>query len=277
MKIILVIAVILVVIATFLFIMNHLFYSRFLKLAKQIRTEAGKQSNTLITEADLRDLPLPVARYIRFTGLVGKKRISTVRILHSGTFKPGADKSFLPVRGEYYLTTEPPSFCWYGKVSLLPGLNFAACDSYFKGIGRMLVKVMSTFKIVDAGSKETGFSAFGRCMAEMTLVPSFFLDNQRLKWISSDSSRAECTVTDSGLSTRAQLYFNPDGSLEKIEVERYFDRGNGQVSPEKFTGSGKDFKEYSGLKLASVIDGYWNLSEGDLHYVHFIIDRVETD
>jgi len=29
------------------------------------------------------------------------------------------------------------------------------------------------------------------------------------------------------------------------------------------------------LKLGSVVDGYWNLKEGDLHYVHFIIEKVE--
>lgn len=277
MKIIWLIAIIIFVMICFFITMDRLFYLKFMKRAKQISVEAGKQDSNLITEDDLKDLPLPVARYMRYSGLVGRKKISSTRIVHSGSFRPGANRSFMPINGEYFLTTKKPSFCWYGKVSMIPGLTISAFDSYYNGHGKMLVKILSFFKVADVSSKEIGFSAFGRCVAEMTLVPSFFLDNQRVKWTSCDSTKAECIVTDSGLSTNAQLYFGADGSLDKIVVDRYYDRNDGQVTLEKFTGKGQDIKDYDGLKLASIIDGYWNLKEGDLHYVHFIIDRVEFE
>lgn len=41
--------------------------------------------------------------------------------------------------------------------------------------------------------------------------------------------------------------------------------------------AGHDARDFGGLKLASVMDGYWNLPEGDLHYVHFVIERVECE
>ena len=277
MKILMFIVVAIVVIICFFITMNRLFYSKFIKQAKQISIEAGKQETDIITENDLKDLPEPVARYIRFSGLVGKTKISSMHILHSGSFRPGANKAFMPIRGEYFLTTKMPSFCWYGKVSMIPGLTFSAFDSYYNGLGRMLVKVLSLFKIADVSSPEIGISAFGRCVAEMTLVPSFFLDKVRVKWLGGDSIRAECLVTDKDLSAKAQLYFNTDGSLDKIVVDRYFERENGQSTLEKFTGKGLNIKEYNGLKLASTVDGYWNLKEGDLHYVHFIIDKAEFE
>jgi len=275
MTVLLITGIVIAMIISFFIIMNQLFYNEFKKKADQIIIEAGRQVPNLITEDDLTTLPEPVARYIRFSGLTGLKRISSMRIVHSGTFKPGVNKKFMPVRGEYFLTTKKPSFCWYGKVSMMPGLSFSAFDSYYNGHGRMIVKLLSAFKVVDTDSEETGLSAFGRCVAEMTLVPSFFLDNEKVKWISSDSAKAECRITDSGLITNALLYFNTDGSLDKIVVDRYFERDNGKATLEKFTGKGHDIKHFNSLKLASVVDGYWNLKEGDLHYVHFIIDKAE--
>ena len=275
MKALLIIAIVIVTIICFFIVMNQLFYNKFRKQANQIIIEAGRQNPNLITEEDLATLPIPIARYIRFSGLIGLKKISTMQIVHSGVFKPGIDKKFMPVKGEYSLTTKKPSFCWFGKVAMVPGLTVSAFDSYYNGHGRMIVKLLSTFKIVDVDSKEIGLSAFGRCVAEMTLVPSFFLDNEKVKWLSSDSTKAECQITDLDLITNAQLYFNKNGSLDKIVVDRYFERDNGEVTLEKFTAKGQDIKDFSGLKLESVVDGYWNLKEGDLHYVHFIIEKVE--
>jgi len=275
MKALLIIGIVIVMIISFFIVMNQLFYNKFRKQANQIIIEAGRQDPNLITEEDLATLPIPIARYIRFSGLIGLKKISTMRIVHSGSFKPGVNKKFMPVKGEYSLTTKKPSFSWFGKVAMVPGLTFSAFDSYFNGHGRMTVKLLSTFKIVDVDSKEIGLSAFGRCVAEMTLVPSFFLDNEKVKWLSSDSSKAECQITDLDLITNAQLYFNKNGSLDIIVVDRYFDRDNGEATLEKFTAKGQDIKDFSGLKLGSVVDGYWNLKEGDLHYVHFIIEKVE--
>jgi hypothetical protein len=275
MKVLLIIGIVIVVIISFFIMMNQLFYNKFRKQADHIIIEAGKQDTNLITEEDLATLPIPIARYIRFSGLIGLRKISTMRLVHSGSFKPGINKKFLPVVGEYSLTTKKPSFSWFGKIAMIPGLTVSAFDSYYNGHGRMTVKLLSAFKIVDVDSKEIGLSAFGRCVAEMTLVPSFFLDNKRVKWLNSDSTKAECQITDLDLITNAQLYFNKNGSLDKVVVDRYFERDNGEATLEKFTAKGQDIKDFNGLKLASIVDGYWNLKEGDLHYVHFIIEKVE--
>ena len=55
-------------------------------------------------------MPAPLARYLRYSGAVGQKRISSLRLQHAGTFKPGANKAWMPIEGEYYITTKKPSF-----------------------------------------------------------------------------------------------------------------------------------------------------------------------
>ncbi len=274
MKIFAILLLVIFVLLFSFFIVDRLFHSGFVNRAMHLRNEAGRLDSRPVCGDDLEHVPAVVAKYLRYSGVVGKKRISAMRLTHSGTFKPGADKAFMPVKGEYYITTRQPSFCWYGKISFFPGVTAAAFDSYAGGQGRMLVKLMSVFSIVNDSSDNVTRSAFGRCIAELTMTPSFFLDAGRIAWTSSDSVSAECTITDAGMSANAKLFFKGDGSLERITVDRYFDRGNGHSTLEKFTGIGAGVFERNGYKIAAVYDGYWNLKEGDLHYVHFIVKEA---
>lgn len=277
MKILLIAVSLIVAVVLFFSIMNMAFYSKFQSITGKIRAEAGSWDGPIITEADLENLPPSVSRYIAASGQVGRKKISFVRIWHSGTFKFKKDMDFVQAKGEYFLSTKKPSFIWLGKISPFPLLSFSALDSYFNGKGQMVVKVLSAIKVVDEEGEIINSSAFGRCVAEMTMSPSFFLDQERIKWTKSDSCSAECVITDSGLSTNARLFFKPDGSLDKIIVDRYYDRGNGQGTLEKFVGAGTEVKDFNGLKMNTVYDGTWILPEGDLHYVHFIVDKVEYE
>jgi hypothetical protein len=84
-------------------------------------------------------------------------------------------------------------------------------------------------------------------------------------------------VTDGEHSTDADFFINPDGSLDRVVVMRYFDRGGGKATLERFTGKGSHSKSFSGRMLASKFDGTWNLPEGDLHYVSFKVDSVEFE
>lgn len=260
-------------ILTGLLICNHLFYTSFLRRAEQVRNEAGDFGGRILTEADLVSLPPPVSKYLVRSGITGRKRISSAYVKHSGKFRPGADKSFVPIKGEYFLTTKKPSFCWFGTIRLFPGITISAFDSYFNGHGRMLIKLMSFFKIADSRSSETSLSALGRCIAEMTMAPSFFM-NEQIQWLSYDSDKAKCRITDSGLQVEANLHFKSSGILDRIEIQRLYDRGNGKFTTELFTAKGCATRDFNGVKVTSVLDGYWNLDEGDLHYVHFIIDEI---
>ncbi len=76
------------------------FHSKFQKLTKKIRDEAGTQEGSIITEADLKYLPPPVYRYFLVSGLVGKKKISFMRIWHL-CLAPEAFQAVVYKRNQY--------------------------------------------------------------------------------------------------------------------------------------------------------------------------------
>jgi hypothetical protein len=196
---------------------------------------------------------------------------------HGGRFKASASRPWMAIRGEYVLVTGRPSFLWYGRMRMAPGFHVAAVDSYLDGRGGMLVKVLSLFTVVDAHSAETDQSAFGRCVAELSMTPTFFLDRTRVRWEQVGPGRARCQVTDGPLSTGAEVYVNDDGSLDRIEVMRFFTRDGGRSTLERFTGKASGSATWDGRRLPARFDGYWNLPEGDLHYVTFDVERAAFD
>lgn len=249
----------------------------FLERAARVKTAAGRYDDAPVTEEDLRDVPEPLARHIRFSGALGKTRISAVHLFHSGQFRPSATRPWMAIRGEYFITTKKPSFMWYGKIQMVPGVSVVAVDSYAEGSGRMTVKAMSVFPIVDDHSPQVSQSAFGRCVAELTMAPTFFLDRSRVRCTQTGPDQVRCTVTDGQFSADADLFINHDGSLDRVVVMRYFDRGGGTATLERFTGKASRPRMFGGRMLASTFDGLWNLPEGDLHYVSFDVDRVEWE
>jgi uncharacterized protein DUF6544 len=252
-------------------------HRRFVAEAMRERVSAGRQPAEVVTENDLRDLPEPLARFIRFSGAIGRPRISSVRLVHGGRFKPGIGRPWMRVRGEYFITTPRPSFSWWGRIGPMPGLSVVAVDSYAGGRGRMLVRALSAFRLVDDRSANVSQSAFGRCVAELTMAPTFFLDRRYVSAVQSGDNQVRCTVRDGVFQSDADLHVNRDGSLDRVVVMRLFDRGGGKATLERFTGKSSDWKDAGGRMLASRMDGFWNLAEGDLHYVSFEMEHAEYE
>jgi uncharacterized protein DUF6544 len=252
-------------------------HDRFAERAARVRAAAGAYGAAPLTEDDLRALPEPMARHLRWAGAIGRPRISSVHVLHSGRFKFAASAPWLPIRGEYWITTRRPSFLWYGKVRLVPGVHLVAFDSYAEGRGRMLVKAMSTVSMVNDESTQVAQSAFGRCVAELTMAPTFFLDHNHVQCEQTGPDQVRCRVRDSGFSTDAEFFINRDGSLDRVVVIRPFTRSGGISTMERFTAKGSNPRAFAGRMLSSRLDGIWNLPEGDLHYVRFDVDRVEWE
>ena len=61
---------------------------------------AGEIPATIITEDDLLHLPMPVQNYLRYAGVVGKERMSLVRLKHGGEFRTRPGQEWLPIEGE---------------------------------------------------------------------------------------------------------------------------------------------------------------------------------
>jgi hypothetical protein len=257
-------------------IADKAFYSVFVHKSLAIQAASGKADVSVITEKDLKGLPAPVVKYIRFAGIPGKKRISSVHLTHGGTFLASEKIGWRPIKGEYFLTAIKPSFNWYGKISAGPGVNVTGWDSYFEGKGAMRVRLQSIVSVDNKTDDKTDISSFGRLVSEMVMMPTVFLDKNMVRWEKIDSKSASAVITDSGLGVKAVFVFASDGSLDRVQLDR-FRETQGKYEAEKYSVIYGEYKDFNGYKIPTNAEAVWNLKTGDQSYVKFKVENAEIE
>jgi len=106
--------------------------------ARAARGRAG-----VVTEEMLADLPEPVRRHLRYTGVVGRPFPATIRLRQRGQIRPGPGQPWIPLDAEEYYSVQPPGFVWAGTARVGPFPVARARDMYAEGAGRLLVKAAS--------------------------------------------------------------------------------------------------------------------------------------
>jgi hypothetical protein len=242
-------------------------------MKKRVRREVAeifeKEKDTYIprkiTGEDLAGLPEPVQRYLRYTQIIGKERVRTVRLKQKGFFRTKPDKRWIPLKAEEYFTVDPPGFLWYGRMRIFPLVTVSGIDKFFGGKGSLVIKLMSAIKVEEISGKECDQAELVRYLNEMTWFPSAFLSDY-IHWesISSDSARA--TIRIDGITASAILYFNEQGQMTNFVAERYMDVGGGAIL-KKWSTPLKDYAEINGIMVPVKGEGVWKLSVGDFSYV----------
>lgn len=126
----------------------------------------------LITEAQVRRLPAPVQRYLRYAQVVGKEPIRTVRLKQQGVMRTQPGQKWMPVVAEQYFTTQPPAFLWYATMRPFPLVWISGIDRFSDGHGSMRIKLLSFIPLGDARGSEIDQGELQRYLLEMGWFPT---------------------------------------------------------------------------------------------------------
>ena len=74
----------------------------------------------VVTEEMLTDLPEPVRRYLRYTGVVGRPFPGTLRLHEKGRMRLQPGQPWMPLDAEEHYSAQPLGFVWAGTVRLGP-------------------------------------------------------------------------------------------------------------------------------------------------------------
>jgi hypothetical protein len=226
--------------------------------------------------AVLERLPPPVRRYLT-KALGGRDTfIRTVRLRHGGTFRPGLDKAMRPIRGEQVFGSDPPSFVWLGRVPMGPGLWIAARDRSVDGVGNMLVRVQSSFTVVDAKGPELDEGAMMRLLGELTWFPTAFVDDRYVTWAAVDDRHARATLRVGGRDVTGTFELGDDDLPQRFRAQRYRDTPNGGVLT-PWEGRSTDFRRVDGVLVPHTMSAVWIVDGKEIEYARFTVERVELD
>jgi hypothetical protein len=249
--------------------MRSTIHNEALELLKQ-----GQQAPpVLITEAHLLGLPEIVQRYLRYSQVVGKEIIRTVRLKQIGKFRQSAQQPWRHLDAIEYFSVNPPGLLWEGTMRQW-GLPLArARDMYRDGKGNMHIKLATIFTIANATGEEMDQSSMMRYLNEMMWFPSAYLGNN-ISFEPVDNNSAKVTFANKGKSVTATMFFDDKGKLTDFVAPRYTEM-NGKYELDTWSTPIREYGEYEGLKLPVKGKAVWKLKEGDLEYIDVTMTDLE--
>lgn len=253
---------------------NSFFERQVEKEVWELYGNRSENKKEIVKEDDLAGLPRCVQKWLVRSKVVGKEKISTVRLKQKGLMRLTEDQPWMPFEAEQYFNVDEPGFVWSAKVKMNPLLYFAGRDRYFQGHGEMNIKVLSLLPVVNAGgSSEMDQSTLLRYLAEMTWFPTAALSSY-IKWEEIDANSARATMSYQGVTGSGVYTFDDKGDAISFFAKRYREV-NGQFAMEPWGGVVKGYGEFNGIRIPFKMDVIWQLETGDFNWFQCEITEID--
>lgn len=233
----------------------------------------SKQS--ILTEEDIKHLPLPVQKYLIYTGSVGKEKIHNFKISFKGGFKPGFNSGFLNFNSTQYNFYDEPTRI-FSMNAIKFGIPLNGLHLYVGPNATMQIKIASLFQVVDAKGAEMNRGETVTLFNDMCVMAPATLVDKNIEWEIIDPLTVKAKYTNQGNTISAILFFNKKGEFINFSSDDRYESADGKVY-NSYTWSTpvRDYKEFNGRKLACYGELIWHKPAGDFCYGKFTLTEVE--
>lgn len=243
-------------------------YHRDVQLALQ---QNKAPASDLLLEKDLKHLPAPVQRYLRYVGVVNQPKVKNVRIVFKGQMRDKG-KDWFPFRSEQYNGFEKYTRLFFMKGKMF-GLTVPGYHAYQNGTASMRIKLFGLFPIVSIKGQELFKAETVTIFNDMCLLAPATLIDSRITWETIDDLTAKATFTNEGVSIQATLYFNAKGQLVNfISDDRY---AVSDMKRYRFSTPVSGYKKFKGFEVMSFGEAVWHYPDGEFVYGKFELQEIE--
>ncbi|MBK7215172.1 MAG: hypothetical protein IPH88_18165 [Bacteroidales bacterium] len=228
----------------------------------------------VLTETDIAGMPAPVQKYLRYTGSIGKPRISNFNVHFGGEmmFKP--DGKWTKVKAEQYSFYQQPARIFMVSSSLF-GLPFEGLHIYVGNSARMQIRLLSAFNVADAKGEKMIQSENVTMLNDMCLLAPATLIDKNIRWEPIDNFSAKAFFTNNGVTVSATLFFNESGQLINFSsADRFYSPDGKTYISYVWSTPCSNYKEFQGRKLAIEGKAVWQRPEGDYTYASFKLEDI---
>jgi membrane protein implicated in regulation of membrane protease activity len=232
------------------------------------RTQAIQED--LLTGEDLQQLPVPVQRYLRYTGTVGQPKVHSFRARFKAEMR-GKGQDWMRMDCEQYnfFDTDERLFFLKAKVKGLPAQGY---HRYQGHEASMDVRLFSVVPVAQAEGPEMFVAETVTMFNDMCFLAPATLIDKRIKWEAIDRQTVQAHFTNKGTTIRARLFFNDYGQLINFES---FDRYDiNAMEQYRFTTPLSNYKRFGNHRLASYGEATWHYPDGPFVYGKFTLKKV---
>lgn len=221
-------------------------------------------------------MPLPVQRYLRATGAVGKPRPRNMRLSFQGDIR-SKDGPWMPFTTMQTNTFEPPArFFWMDAT--MKGLPTKGFHAYDNGTATMRIKLLGLFTVMEAHGPMMDTAETVTWFNDLCLFAPGALVDPRITWEPIDDHSARATFAHKGIHISAVLVFDAQEHLvDFISDDRYALLDDQPPRKYRFSTPASEHGPIAGLVLPHYGETIWMLPDGPFTYGRFRLRSVEYD
>lgn len=251
-------------------------------LERTYKSEAQKelkntspQANGILTEEDIKPLPEPVQKYIRYSNAIGKEKVRNFRVTFDGLFKADPIKDWGSMNAVQYTDVNNSTRLFFMKMKMF-GIPVIGLHRYKNADASMLVKIAGLIAVVDGKGQEMNEGETVTVFNDMCILAPASLIDKRIEWQTVDPLTVKATFNNKGIKVSALLYFNDKGELINfVSDDRYYSPTGKTYLKTRWSTPMKEYKDYNGIRISSGGDAVWSFSEGDFCYAKLNFTNIE--
>jgi hypothetical protein len=245
---------------------------RFLREVAAAGLPSGPGTPDPVTEAQAASLPEPAQRYLRFMKVIGRPRDWSFRLAFTGQFRPAADKPWLKCEAWQYNSALAVARIFHIRIRMAGLVPVLGRDTYFSGRGRMLVRLLDRFTLVDGTGEEYDIGELVTWLNDAVLwAPSMLLTPQ-VAWEPVDGGSFDIALTNSGRTVTARVFVDERGApVDFSTTDRFCQdpQDPKRLMRARWTTPVSGWRELAGRPLPDGGQAVWHLAEGPLPYADF--------
>lgn len=241
---------------------------------KRILAEPESAQSSIITRKAIRDLPLPVKRWMENSGVPGLERISYARLTQMGEMKmdPGQG-AWIETTANQYFNVAEPGFVWSVDMEMMPMATVSGRDLFVDGKGHMLIKLYSMISVVDETGDKIDRGTLQRFLSEIVWFPTAAV-NDYITWVTIDPTTAEAVMTWQGISESVRFHFSENGDVERVSADRFM--GGGEDAERRpWTVSVLKTEQVNNLRIPTEVEVSWELDTGTFTWYRFKVTDIK--
>jgi hypothetical protein len=240
--------------------------------------ESADPAPGVVTEADLVDLPAPLAAYVRRSGAVGKPRVTSLYADVHGRIRGGADKPWMAFTGKQLNTYGPHPQRAFIMNATMSGLPVTVLHLFGDTTATMRGKLLSLVTVVDASGPDMDRGETVTVFNDLVVLAPGAIADAPVQWTAVDAHHVRGVFTDGNQSVSAELTFNAEHDLVNFVSE---DRLRASPDGRAFTRQGwstplTGHRDSDGRRVFAVGEGRWHAPqpEGPFTYIEFHLDAI---
>ena len=224
----------------------------------------------LVSLTDIAHLPPPVRQYLLYTGVVGKPKLTNMRISFTGQMRDKG-KAWFPFETVQYIFFEAPARLFFMK-AVMKGMMVPGYHRYQDEKASMDIRLFGLVPIAQAKGIEMNKAETVTLFNDICLFAPAALIDKRILWQGIDSTCAKAIFTNGQNKITATLYFNAIGQLTNfISDDRY---AVSLMRQYRFSTPVKDFKLIGGRNVPTYGEAIWHYPDGLFVYGKFYLKHI---